>query len=597
MSYLAKIKSLVKIYRILYGKYKFQMVFLSVLGVINGILGSIGVVAIVPLLSVVLRQQTGEENTVSVYVEKLFHYFNWEPSIKILLIGIVVIFIIKAIILGIFEYIGGVINVKIGNEIRKDFFEQTLNTKWSYLVNQKISHLDFALNEDMGATMMLLNRMYDSFINFTAFVAYAITAFALSFYVTLFAVIVGGIILYFSKYLSWAIKSRSKRGTLLKRELSHNLNETILGIKAIKILRAEAGSVKDLNTLLDKMKDISLSMMKIRSALSNPIEPLMVIFVAALFSLSYKLPGFNFASFIVTVYLIQQIFLYTTKFQSMIGLWNTAIPSVERIMALKEELETNQETDEGTKDFNFTKELSFENVSFAYDSNPDKKILSSVSLKIKKGEMAGIIGPSGMGKTTIADLMMRLLKPAEGKILMDGVPVSDISLGGWRKNIGYVSQDVFLKDDTIENNIRFFNSTLPEKAITEAAKTANIFDFVKSLPDGFKTQVGDRGLSLSTGQRQRIALARVLAREPKILILDEATSSLDNESETLIKQSIEKMRGRITVIIIAHRLTTVLDTDHLIALKDGRIEEEGEPKKLLADRNSYFHKVYASAAK
>ena len=215
----------------------------------------------------------------------------------------------------------------------------------------------------------------------------------------------------------------------------------------------------------------------------------------------------------------------------------------------------------------------------------------------EKGETAGIVGPSGSGKTTIADLIIRLFPVSSGRILLDGDNIENFTLESWRKNIGYVSQDVFLKDGTIEENIRFYDFSVADKDIENGARSANIYDFIRSLPDGFKTQVGDRGMALSTGQRQRIALARVLSRHPQILILDEATSSLDNESESLIKESIEKLRGAITIIIIAHRLTTVMGVDHLIALKDGQVVEEGDPKALLEDQNSYFHKVNVAATR
>ena len=185
---------------------------------------------------------------------------------------------------------------------------------------------------------------------------------------------------------------------------------------------------------------------------------------------------------------------------------------------------------------------------------------------MRKGEFLGLIGPSGAGKTTIVDLLLRLLKPGHGSILLDGVDISGIDMKAWRTNVGYVSQDIFLFNESIADNIRFYSSSISDNAIEEAAKLANIHEFVMELPDKYQTVVGERGIRLSGGQRQRIALARVLARRPQILILDEATSALDNESEIKIQESIQKLKGKITILVIAHRLSTILNTDRLISL-------------------------------
>jgi ABC-type multidrug transport system fused ATPase/permease subunit len=224
-------------------------------------------------------------------------------------------------------------------------------------------------------------------------------------------------------------------------------------------------------------------------------------------------------------------------------------------------------------------------------------VLKDISFKMPKGGLIGIIGPSGGGKTTLADLILRLFEPTSGTIMLDGKNISDIKLSDWRTKIGYVSQDVFLQDNSIRNNIKFYDEAMSEENILEAVKMANLYDFIKTLPKGLDTQVGDRGLLLSGGQRQRIALARVLARRPEILVLDEATSSLDSASEKLIKEDIEKLKGNITIIVIAHRLSTVADTDKIIALKDGSIVEEGNPATLLENKSSYFYQMYNIAFK
>jgi ABC-type multidrug transport system fused ATPase/permease subunit len=176
-------------------------------------------------------------------------------------------------------------------------------------------------------------------------------------------------------------------------------------------------------------------------------------------------------------------------------------------------------------------------------------------------------------------------------MLIDDINAKEVSIQEWRERIGYVSQDIFLMNDTVANNIKFYNN-LTKKELEVAAKQANIYDFIESLPDKFNTVIGERGIMLSAGQRQRIIIARVLARKPELLILDEATSALDNESELKIQKVIENLKGKITVLAIAHRLSTIINSDRVLVLEKGKIKEQGRPQQLLKDKNSYFYKVY-----
>ena len=202
----------------------------------------------------------------------------------------------------------------------------------------------------------------------------------------------------------------------------------------------------------------------------------------------------------------------------------------------------------------------------------------------------GLIGPSGAGKTTVADILLRLFEPTSGSVTIDNEPIGNIRIDEWRQYIGYVSQDVFLLNASVSENIRFYSPNVTDADIEEAARKANIYDFVMSLPQGFATTVGDRGVLLSGGQRQRIVLARALAKRPKLLILDEATSALDSESERLIQEAIRALHGSITVFVIAHRLSTIESVDTLLVLEDGKLTESGTPMQLLNTATSYFAK-------
>jgi len=591
---LAKLRPFFLLYRDLYRGHKGRVATLLILGVLNGFLGSIGVVALVPLFGIVMQAQGADDNAVSKAIFSIFSYFGFQPTVFTLVSLIISIFILKAIVLYIFHYVGGVISADISNSVRKEFFMRTIYSKWSYLVGQKVGYLENTLLNDLAVVVSMVTRMFAALNEAVSFIAYAATVFYISFFVSLLALASGAAILVLSKLFIRNIRAQATIATTLRRSMFHFVSESVLGLKTIKALNAEAANFGKLSGILDESKKISLKLIKVRGLMSNPVEPLSVIFISLLFAFSYKLPSFNFATFLVTVYMIRQIFTYTEKFQVIMRDANEAVPSIKRVYILRDTLLDNQEEKDGAgrshRDFIFTNALTFENLSFSYAAG--REVLKELNFQIPKGTTAALVGVSGAGKTTIADLIMRFLEPSAGRLLMDGIDAREYKLSGWRRSVGYVSQDIFIMDATIEDNIKFYDKSITDAEVIEAAKMANIYNFIEQCPKKMKTQVGDRGLFLSGGQRQRLALARVLARHPKILLLDEATSSLDGESETLIKKTLEELKGKITIIIIAHRFSTISGVDKIFVLEQGCIVEDGSPRELLKSQRSYFYKMY-----
>jgi subfamily B ATP-binding cassette protein MsbA len=235
--------------------------------------------------------------------------------------------------------------------------------------------------------------------------------------------------------------------------------------------------------------------------------------------------------------------------------------------------------------------IEFVAVDFGYD--PDELVLHNISLTIKPGQMMALVGASGAGKSTLVDLIPRFYDPIQGQILIDGVDLRKFDISSLRRKLAVVSQDTFIFNTSVRNNIAYAIDDADEEAIWEAARLANALEFIQQLPQGFDTQLGDRGIRLSGGQRQRIAIARALLRDPEILILDEATSALDSVSERLIQDSLEKLSVGRTVIAIAHRLSTIIRADKVVVLERGRIVEQGEYQELLEQRGNLwkYHQI------
>lgn len=264
-----------------------------------------------------------------------------------------------------------------------------------------------------------------------------------------------------------------------------------------------------------------------------------------------------------------------------------SLASVERIFEILDREKEPYDTG-GREPSSIRGKVEFKNVSFSYE---EELVLEDISFLVKPGKKVAIAGESGVGKSTIAALLLRFYEPTEGNIFIDDIDIRDIKLKTLRKNIGYVSQDIFLFSDTVKENIRFGKRNADFARIKQAARTAGIDSFIRTLPEEYDTRVGERGIKLSGGQRQRIALARAILKDAPILLLDEATSNLDRKIEREIVCSVERVSKGKTLIIIAHRLSTIIDADKIIVLSNGEIEDRGKHRELLS-ASSVYQELY-----
>jgi ABC-type multidrug transport system fused ATPase/permease subunit len=472
---------------------------------------------------------------------------------------------------------------------RGKLFDVTLDANWTYLSKQKIGHLEKVLMNDINAYSSMLSYVSSLIILATNALIYILIAFNVSPVITMLTVAFGGIFFLIFKPIMDKVRKVSHHTANAQKEVANHINESMIGMKTIKAMAFEDRVVEKGITIFEKLRRAEMKLSVYANTSYVMAQPFSVVIIMILFAYSYKLTSFSFAAFAVIVYAINKIFSYVQSGQSNLQNIAGLYPYLKSVGSFEDEARANSEPYQGTRDYSFEKAIEFKNVSFAYTAKP---VLSDFDLKIVKGEMIGIIGPSGSGKTTAVDLFLSLIKPQQGEIYVDGTPLQDLNTKKWKGHIGYVSQDIFIVNDTIRNNIKFYDPTISDEDMIEAAKKAHIYDFIMSQPHGFDSAAGERGMELSGGQRQRIALARVLARKADILVLDEATSALDNESEAAIQKAIEELHGKVTTLIIAHRPTTVANADRLIVIKDSKLVEAGAPQDLLKDEQSYFHKIF-----
>ncbi len=570
-----------------FSRYRVHIAVLAVLGFLSAIVEGIGINAIIPLASFLTSGGTPTD-FISRAIEALFLFAHIPFKFRYLVAFILALFMVRALSMVLFGYVRGWIIADFYYNESRAMLRRVLFSSWPYLLKQKLGHIHSTMVRDLQMTSTLLGTLGQIIQSFSGFLMYLLVAINISPLVTMSAALGGAILLFVVRPLTRRVQRFGTMMSSAEKNISSFLTEHVIGMKAVKAAGAEDRALASGRKLMDGLRSIQVRSAFAQSLGTSLFQPFGVIFVLALFAVMYKLPGFNFISFAAAIYLVQKIFTYLESGQSALNSTASLVPYANSMTSFKYALaEHAQREGEGSRPFSFERDIAFDGVTFAYAGNT-RPVLDGVSFSVKKGETIGIIGPSGAGKTSIVDILLRLLHPSSGTITVDGVPLESVALSDWRAHIGYVAQDLFMFNGSIEENIRFYRPELSKEDVITAAKQANIYDFVASLPDGFASHVGDRGATLSGGQRQRVALARALAGKPDILILDEATSALDSESERLVQEALQGLRSRVTVFVIAHRLSTVANADKLVVLDRGRIVERGTPEELRADSTSYF---------
>ena len=394
-------------------------------------------------------------------------------------------------------------------------------------------------------------------------------------------------------------KMRKRGGQYLQRytELTTLLQETISGIRIVKAFAMEEYERERFRAHNERLFR-ALMRISLVDCLTHPVMEtlgaigvVLAVWVGGYLVISGELTAGGFVAFLGALGSLYQPIKRLSQVNNNI---QQCMAGLTRIYQLLDTRPDVVEAPDATRLPTIRDRIEFVGVHFAYDA--DQPVLADVSLAAKMGELVAIVGPSGAGKTTLVNLIPRFYDPTRGAVLIDGVDLRGVTLHSLRAQMGIVTQETILFDDTIYNNIAYGRSDISAARVEEAAQLANAHEFIAALPDGYQTRIGERGVRLSGGQRQRLAIARAILKDPPILILDEATSSLDAESERVVQEALDRVMEHRTTFVIAHRLSTILRADKILVLKDGSIVETGTHASLLA-RPGVYAQLYETQLK
>jgi len=418
--------------------------------------------------------------------------------------------------------------------------------------------------------------------------------FFISWQLTLFSLIILPLSGLFINYIRKSLKRKAKSGQEVLGELISVLDEFASGIRIVKSFQKEDYEIDRYARKNDKFTRLQVSIRR-RSELASPVTELlsigvicMIIIYGGWLILAQEDGAMRASEFIVFIGLFSQLLSPIKFISNAIAKIQKGIAAYECIENILDRRSVIQEIKNPVRISSFNDSIRFEDVYFRYEK---EDVLKGISFEIPKGQMIALVGPSGSGKSTLADLIPRFYDPYRGAIYLDDHDIKEVALKDLRSQIGHVSQEGILFHDTVLKNIAYGIPDPDREAVIQAARIANAHDFIMQLPEQYDTLIGERGTKLSGGQRQRISIARAILRNPPILILDEATSNLDTESERLVQDALEKLMINRTSLVIAHRLSTILKADQILVLENGRILERGTHGELLIV-NGLYRKLY-----
>ncbi len=523
--------------------------------------------------------------------------FGTEFVLSNMLIMLAGVTIVMNLLSNLFRYLSAwtVENMRTRSlqRIRNEMFDKVAGMNVGYFSDQRKGDIMSRITADVGVVQFCItNTLQVAFREPLLIVGFIVLMLSISWQLSLFSILFLPVVALIIGSIVKRLRHPALKGQQRMGDMNSVLDESLSGIKVIKSYNATDYIRRKFAAINGEYSRLMLSMAR-RQQLASPMSEflgisavsVLIVFGGALVT-SGSLSAAGFVAFIAA---FSQITRPVRSFVDQFANINNGIAAGERIFALLDAAPEIEDKPEARTLTEFRDSIEFRGVGFSYDGQ--RQVLDDVSFTIRKGETVALVGPSGGGKSTLSELIPRFYDTTQGDILIDGVSVRDYTQESLRDHISVVAQDTVLFNDTIEGNLSLGRLGATHEEIVAAAKVANAHDFIMQTPDGYRTNIGDRGTKLSGGQRQRLSIARAVLKNPDILILDEATSALDTESEKLVQDALNTLLEGRTSVVIAHRLSTIHNADKIIVVDGGRIAEQGTHAELMARGGIYAHLI------
>lgn len=604
-------KGIIKLFSRFMPPYKKYVVLSFLFNIITAILNVFSMGTIIPILQVLFKVNTksyefiawdakGESaidillNNANWFFSQLIETYGGSKTLMILAAALVVLTLLKTGTAYLGSYFTIPIRTGVVRDIRNQINDKILQLSMSFFSEERkgdiMARISGDVNEVENSVMSSLDMLFK---NPVLVIIYLTTMIVLSWQLTLFVFVVLPIMGYVMGTVGKNLKKSSFEAQNKWGELMSQIEETLGGLRVIKAFNAEKKISKRFHEGSDVFRKMS-SRISRRQYLAHPMSEFLgtlTIAIVLWFGGSLILNGtgvIEAATFIYYLTMFYSIINPIKEFSRSAYAIQRGLASMDRIDKILEASNELTEID-NPKKLEFKNNIHYKDVWFKY---ADDWVLKGIDLKVEKGSTIALVGQSGSGKSTMADLLPRFYDIQKGALYIDDVDIKDCTMNDLRSKIGYVNQEAILFNDSIYNNIAFGVENTTEAEVIEAAKIANAHEFIVATPDGYQTNIGDRGGRLSGGQRQRISIARAILKNPEILLLDEATSALDTDSERLVQEALEKLMKDRTTIIVAHRLSTIKNADIIYVLQDGEIVESGNHESLISI-NGIYNKLCA----